>query len=847
MVHGVAFDPEVKNRMEQTFASTARRIVFWEDEAGEFADAIGDLSLDGAEVAVVDRNEFQTKRRVLHDEPDRRFLVYRSGGAGDPSYDFLLDVKLAAEPFSCSQAAVWAQDCGLGPAASATVAAHGAFFEAAGRRGALAAYVAGADWLSNQADASRLELALAAVCCEVRPGLLVDVRRGIGRKVVSEYAKDSDALMRLVSRCGLEDALWAALKDGFGYAAEKPSVEDFCLELFANSCCDVTGEQPTMNGEAVLMVDSLSRDNRDALVYSGLVKRARGYVLSKRPLDEIDSETLARNAYLPDVEDVIMSRLLADVEAGSDVREGVRQVMARRSGFVSFERMRGAYQTALAAAEVLARWRAFDDEQMGVTGTSEVFDHYVGGWSLIDRWYRAFHAAEGEGPTEVRQRLGGGVEARYGQFLTLLALRWQDCVLNAGEWAPDGLAEQRHFYVLEAGASAHQRRTAVIISDALRYECGVELSERLSARYEVQTQAMLSTVPSYTQLGMAALLPNQQLAIDPGTLHASCDGADATGSANREKILNAGGVDAVVVRAKDVLARHDLGRASKAQLAYVYHNEIDHVGDDLASERKVFGAVETAFDEIETLVSMLLHDGFSRVYVTADHGFLYQDGDPADFDYADVDLDLICASDGAKSERRFVAAHDMPRYESLMEFEARQLGLEGDYIVGVPKGIRRLRLKGSGARFVHGGLTLQETVVPLLRIGRRRGKGAPARPVGSEILTGGKTVVVGADLTFQLLQSEPVGARFAVSHVRAAAYDDAGKPVSQVMEFDLISESEDANSRRIPVRLTLAAEVPNGATVTVRVDRRIGGSNKYENGVATQVYKVRRNFGMDFF
>lgn len=47
--------------------------------------------------------------------------------------------------------------------------------------------------------------------------------------------------------------------------------------------------------------------------------------------------------------------------------------------------------------------------------------------------------------------------------------------------------------------------------------------------------------------------------------------------------------------------------------------------------------------------------------------------------------------------------------------------------------------------------------------------------------------------------------------------------------------------------LTLAAEVPNGATVTLRVDRRIGESNKYENGVATQTYKVRRNFGMDFF
>ena len=46
-----------------------------------------------------------TKRRVLVDEPEARFLVYRIGGSGDSAYDFLLDVKMAAEPFNCSQAA----------------------------------------------------------------------------------------------------------------------------------------------------------------------------------------------------------------------------------------------------------------------------------------------------------------------------------------------------------------------------------------------------------------------------------------------------------------------------------------------------------------------------------------------------------------------------------------------------------------------------------------------------------------------------------------------------------------------------------------------------------------------
>ena len=80
----------------------------------------------------------------------------------------------------------------------------------------------------------------------------------------------------------------------------------------------------------------------------------------------------------------------------------------------------------------------------------------------------------------------------------------------------------------------------------------------------------------------------------------------------------------------------------------------------------------------------------------------------------------------------------------------------------------------------------------------------------------------------------------AASHVRVAAYDAVGK-------LDLIRESDNVNARRMAVRPTLAAEVPNGATMTLRVDRSIGKSNNYENGTCSQAYKVRHSFGMGFY
>ncbi len=843
----MAFDLQVRQRIEKAFAATHKRIVFWEDEEPEFAESIAGLELGCAKVAIVDCNEFATKRRILRGEPENRFLVYRAGGAGPADEDFLLDIKLASEPFSCSVAAMHAQDTGLSHTGVDVVKEHEGFFASKERQEWLSAHVQGDDWLQGQRPAD-IELAMVAVCCGVKPGIRVDVLRGIGRSVALSWAMGNEETERAIDRCNLVEALWNALREGFGYTSENPGVADFCLELMSSACYGLTGDEPTLTTEATLLVDSMSRDARAQTQFSRFVERGRGYVLSKVSLDDVDSDILSANAYLPDIDRVLVGRFVGEVADGVDVRDDIRRVMARRAGIPTYEVARGAYMSVLAANEVLARHRSFEDKGGGMFTCKEVFDAYVTGWHFVDRWYRLFHAAPGDGAASVKRRLGEAVEARYGQYLTSLAIRWQAAVLKGGGWAPSGIQQQRNFFLLEAGPSSESRRTAVIVSDALRYECAAELSERLvAAGLDASIQPWLCTVPSYTQLGMAALLPNKRLSISPKSLHASVDGLDVTGTANRQKILSAdSSVGGTCVPAKDILASKSLGAASKQKLAYVYHNKIDKVGDDIATEREVFDAVGVAFEQIERLVKMLLNDGYRRVYVTADHGFLYQDGDPKTFMYADIVTELITASDDAKSERRFVVAPDIAMYEDLMPFSAESLGLEGDFVVGIPKGIRRLRLSGSGARFVHGGLTLQETVIPVMRVERKRGKGGKATPVSAELLTGSKTVISGAEVSFEILQSEPVGGNLVPVHVRVAAYDADGKAVSQVTELDLASEDDDPNARRTPIRLALAQDISNGAQVTLRLDRRIGDTNKYVEGVASQTYKLRRRFGMDF-
>ena len=51
------------------------------------------------------------------------------------------------------------------------------------------------------------------------------------------------------------------------------------------------------------------------------------------------------------------------------------------------------------------------------------------------------------------------------------------------------------------------RPAAYIFVDAMRYEMGAELAERLGRTNEVQLRPALAALPSITPIGMAALLP----------------------------------------------------------------------------------------------------------------------------------------------------------------------------------------------------------------------------------------------------------------------------------------------------------------------------------------------------
>ena len=124
---------EIAGRLTAYFDGK-HRLVFWEDEDGGYSDIVGRLRVDGATVVDVTGRELATKRRILRDERDGRFIIYRQGSHPAPADDFLYDLKLAALPFNVSMEGIWAEECGIPVNLSDDLNAYARFFTSSERK-----------------------------------------------------------------------------------------------------------------------------------------------------------------------------------------------------------------------------------------------------------------------------------------------------------------------------------------------------------------------------------------------------------------------------------------------------------------------------------------------------------------------------------------------------------------------------------------------------------------------------------------------------------------------------------------------------------------------------------------
>ncbi|WP_303868388.1 BREX-1 system phosphatase PglZ type A [Senegalimassilia anaerobia] len=852
---------EIENRIKGQF-SLGYAMLFWEDELGEYAEVIDSLEL--GEGAIIDATgaELACKRTILRGQKTaRNLVVYRSGAKPCPQDDFLYDVKLAATPFTCKMEGIWASECGVPMVLAGTLAEHGSFFNSKERRGALAAGAL------DKNDERSLRLAMLAACAGSKAEVQRDAVRDVVKKLLVELGRGQSKTLRTICECGLAATLWSEVSEVVGYAApagENPTLEDLALRMLKSRCAELVCNSALLKADAARILADLARDSRTCDSYDALAREYSDAVASSVDAGKRTMESIGTNDTLPVFDDWIVADMLGRALDGMLSAADARNELNARLHTHWFEEYGCQYEALAAAAAVFEEIEAYRAECTAKTTEKDLFDAYCADWHRADEEYRRFVTAMRKVPAYFKRRadeLASRVDDAYGKFLVDLTDRWQLRLMDAEVYPPTNILSQADFFYekveKEFPRAEDGKRLGVIISDALRYEVGADLATRIAggtltlgrARVGARCEGMVCMLPSYTQLGMAALLPRGAMTVDLATANVLKNGDATDGLANRQKVVEATIPGALLVTASKVL-EEGLPCIEGAPLVMVYHNTIDKRGDSRDTEGDVFTACEDAIAQVARVAGELLRAGCGKVLVTADHGFLYQDQQVEDFNFATVDglSDLAhAAGQDLSYGRRYAMGLTLPKDDILIEYSSAQLSLEGEGRFAFPRGITRLRLRGSGARYVHGGASLQENAIPLVtieRVGSRRTSGC----TGVLGFLCGRPAITGSTVALDVYQTEPCSEKVTPLTVRVGLYDpdDASRLLcAEEQTLELASTAQSSEERKTRVALHVIDDVDDRAAAVLRISRRVGNTNQFEAEWEKRL-SVNRAFGNDF-
>jgi len=472
--------------------------------------------------------------------------------------------------------------------------------------------------------------------------------------------------------------------------------------------------------------------------------------------------------------------------------------------YPDFRHIYQAVEHAIAVARFQQEWRANFAEGDALA----LFDAYTRRYFLMDQAYRKFYVSYDKArKPELLKGMRNRVEGIYRNwFLQDLGMAWSDAVQQyLAEWQRlDGRVDQQDMFF--ASVESHlvrDGRVFVIVSDALRYETGEELAGRLRREFSGDTELrpMQGVLPGITSLGMASLLPHRSsLAIGEGG-SGIVYGQPTEGLDRRQALLAESGYASKATLLKDIIAMTtDEMRTALdgTRLVYIYHDRIDDTGHR-RNESEVFHAVDDAIDEIVDVVRALRNKvSATNIYITADHGFVYT-RDPLD------ESDKVSPVSGAAADfdKRYALTRAPIIGDGVDSIKLRHKSADGsDLYLVTPRAYGRFRKQGPGINYMHGGTSLQETVIP--KVWHRNDKTGKQTAIKVNLdVWASANRITNRVFTLEFLQEQPVGGLWLPRKVIARFEDADGRLISDEIVVIADRKSQDRNDRLFRERFTL--------------------------------------------
>ncbi len=398
-----------------------------------------------------------------------------------------------------------------------------------------------------------------------------------------------------------------------------------------------------------------------------------------------------------------------------DDNDRVRHILERhqQSVWTGKGESRSQWDLIRSAAELM---QTCDDMDRQLSDRARNLDSlltfYIGSLREADRLHREFEQAvcdyEWQDADGMMAPVKNQVRKQYGKLVEKVQQVFTRHVEQSG-WPHAGLLSNADVFdhIVAPKLQKNGHKVAYFMIDALRYELGVALERQLIEDGQVQIQAALAQLPSVTTIGMASLLPGagQQLRImnDAQSIVPMLgDQVVETVAQRMDTFRKKYGQRFEEGRLEDfVRGRFDF--SPETDLLVLRAIEIDSQFENHPDTAPT--EITNALKRIRVAIHKLKERGFNEVVIVTDHGF---------FMNTHAGAGDVCS----KPPGNWIGVHDRCALgdsagdSNHFVVSAEKMGIKGDFAkFAAPYTLAAYR---SGLLYYHGGVSLQECVVPVI-------------------------------------------------------------------------------------------------------------------------------------
>ena len=815
---------DIEKTLQERFAvplqeNYRRRIIFWQDPEGEFSSLVDDLHLENVNILkLTGSNNFAAKLLLSETDTDSNYLVYNPVSYTDIRDNWLLDIELYSEEFRADLLSIRMQELNIPVTAPMrkVMKSYSKFFENKERIAKLMALH------SDYVTPGQLHIDILAVLA----GTSANTAPGVIRTLLmSGLNPEENTSLVNIRKFGNESVLWELVNRYTGYIQEEGITLSALASHILLTALSVTMDESCLKGLEKyvsaphqqlcysLINEWIHSEDDDELYEIARVVEKELHLESR--FDSLDVEKLLSSECFPCINECILRKYMSEISDNIIKADDIAAAVEKRRTLKWYKRVRHYYDGLLQVAQMQQFYQA-NIGGFHIAQYTDLWKEYTDNFCKMDYFYRQFHIAFGRSMKEYNtvledlyKSVADYVENLYKNwYLAKLGTQWTTLIADElTKGAPlKGIPQQTDFYNKYVRPIATSgSRTFVIISDALRYEVAVELTGQLlrETKGSAKISSMQATFPSTTKFGMAALLPHKVLSLtaDGKVL---CDGNSTEGTAAREKILAVQHSQNAAIAYKTLLAMTKEERQnaiSNAQVVYIYHNTIDAVGDKAATEDEVFNACEEAIVELKNLVRIITNTmNGTNILITADHGFLYS---YRPLDESDKAEKSFLSGRIVELDRRYVLAEGECEAEHMLKIPMTHFNSN---LAGfTPMDNIRMKKQGGGMNYVHGGISLQESVVPVIQFKNMRAGSKNFVDVKKAVLQliSQSRKVSNSIFSLDFYQTEPVSGKITEATYDVYMTDAAGNQISDTKTIIADKTSTNGSERVFRTRFTL--------------------------------------------